>query len=230
MSTVTTEIRHEPDAPVYSRVSWSAILGGAFVAFALYFLLDLVGAAIGLSMLDNRDMEGFATGAGIWTILSIAVALFVGGYVTSCFTVGENHFEAFMYGAIVWGVSFALVLWLGATASLGFNALVGMSNHNVAMLATPAVGVVSPTMLEDLGRKAGLSPAEIERLKAAVPEPPARETVARATWWALAGTLLSMLAAVFGATSGAATAVYRRTWFPRVFMTPMSGPGHMATH
>jgi len=49
-------------AGVRSRVSWQAILAGAALALALYFLLTLLGAAIGLSIRDTAD--GRAIGVG----------------------------------------------------------------------------------------------------------------------------------------------------------------------
>ncbi len=115
---------YDTGAPVRSRVSWGPILAGAAVAFAIYFLLYLLGAAIGLSVSDDVQRENLGIGAGIWAIVTVIVAFFVGGWVTSRCTVGEDRLEAVLYGAIVWGVVFFLLLWLGSDVSMGFSAMV----------------------------------------------------------------------------------------------------------
>jgi len=191
----------EPALPVYSRISWGAILAGAFVAFALSVLLNALGTAIGVSS-DIRDTEKLATAAAIWSTVSVVLALFFGGWTTSCFTVGEDRREAFMYGIIVWGVCFASLLWLGTFASLNFSSMVG---------GRPRTDN-DPTTIERLGRSAGLPAIDIDRLKSAAEEGVSPRTTAKAAWWGFAGTLLSMIAAIAGTIAGAAKQ-YRALWF-----------------
>jgi hypothetical protein len=181
--------------PVHSRISWGAILGGAAVTFALYVVLNLLGVAIGFSVADAT--AEVATGAAIWAIGMFMVALFVGGWVASRFTLGEDAVEAVLYGAILWGVSLMLILGL---FGVGFSALVGMS-------AYPAIDPVpiSQARLAEIGSEAGLDGQQIARLQAAGrAQAPDQETVAAAAWWAFAGTLLTMVAAIAGTLLGAA--------------------------
>jgi hypothetical protein len=207
-------VRVEDLAPVRSRVSWGAIFAGATVALALYFLLTLLGGAIGLSIGGRVRPETVGTGAAFWAILTTMLALFVGGYVTSQCSVGENRFEAVLYGVILWGVLFAMLMWLMANGvRAGFNAMVGVTH------ATQAVGgEISSGGWESVARKAGVSQEQIDDWRKKAPEAAgqaraaaedprnqeaATDAATRVTWWAFFGTLLSMLASVAGACVGA---------------------------
>ncbi len=209
-----TAVRTEEVAPVRSRISWGAILAGAMVALALYFLLTLLGAAIGLSVGDRVRSDQLGTGAALWAIVTTFVALFVGGYVVSQCTTGESKGEAVLYGITLWGVLFGMLLWLAATGvRSGFNAMVGMANagtavaHNTAgddwEAAAQRAGVPQATV-EEWKRKAADAPEAVRR---GAEDPRNQQAVAegatRVIWWAFLGTLLSMVAAVAGALVGA---------------------------
>jgi hypothetical protein len=199
--------------PVRSRVSWGAIIAGAVLALAVYLVLTLLGGAIGLTISDNVRTDSLKTGGAIWAILATAIALFVGGWVTTQCTVGENKAEAVVHGVIMWGVVLAMLLWLTATGvRAGFNAMVGMANvgSNAARntstedweAAARRSGVPQAT-INDWRQKAADAPAETRR---AVEDPAnqqaAVEAATQATWWTLLGTVFSMAAAVAGAMVG----------------------------
>jgi hypothetical protein len=210
--------RSENLLPVRSRVSWGAVFAGAVVALALYFLLTLIGGAVGLSVSGHVRPSSVGMGAAVWVILSTAAALFVGGLVTSQLTAGENKVEAVLHGIILWGVLFAVLLWLMSSGvKAGFNAMVGMAHDGGA--ATPG----STAEGWEVGaRRAGISQATIDkwRDKAAAPSAPeaagaaestespqvAAEAATRITWWAVLGTILSMSAAVAGSVAGSGPA------------------------
>ena len=209
-----TTIRAEDLVPVRSRVSWGAIFAGAVLALAVYLILTLLGGAIGLTVSDNVRTGSLKTGAAIWAILATAIAMFVGGWVTTQCTVGENKTEAVVHGVIMWGVVLAMLLWLMATGiRAGFNAMVGMANvGSVAARDTTTEdweaaarrsGVPQST-INEWRQKATEVPAETRR---AVEDPAnqqaAVEAATQASWWTLLGTLLSMAAAVSGALVGA---------------------------
>jgi len=207
-------IQAEDLLPVRSRISWGAIFAGATVALALYVLLTLLGGAIGLSVSGRVRPETVGVGAAVWAILTTVLSLFVGGYVTSQCSVGENHFEAALYGVILWGVLFAMLLGLMATGvSAGFSAMVGIAH------ATQTVTDNSSSRgWESAARTAGVPQATIDEWRKQVPEAAAdaraaaenpenqraaADAATRVTWWTFAGTLLSMLAAVAGSYAGA---------------------------
>ena len=124
MSLASEAIRAEDLVPVRSRVSWGAVLAGAVLALAVYFVLTLLGGAIGLSVSDSVRGGTLAVGAAVWAVVATLAALFVGGWFTSQATVGENKTEAAAHGLLMWGVVFALLMW-AATAGVraGFSGM-----------------------------------------------------------------------------------------------------------
>jgi len=100
------EVKPEDVMSVGKRVSWSAILAGAVVALATYAALMSLATAIGITTRDMleehpRTYVLFATGIAMFCLLA---SLFLGGFVASRATVGENKLEAVIYGLLVWGV------------------------------------------------------------------------------------------------------------------------------
>ena len=159
--------------PVRSRIAWGAILAGAVVSLALYFLLTLLGGAIGLTIGAETDAAALGTGAAIWAIVVTALCLFVGGFLASQFTVGENRVEGGVYGALVWAVVFAMLLWLMASGvRAGFNAMVGVATAGGAAVGaavdavpTDALANADLSQLEGWAKQAGLDQAQIDSLK-----------------------------------------------------------------
>ena len=127
MATVTHYEDRLPGS-VQSRVNWGPILGGVATAFAVYVLLSLLGTAIGFSVMDDVSNNSLGVGAAIWATLTVVVSLFVGGWVCSRFTVGEDQTEAVLYGAILWGTMFVVLLVLaGMGLGMGISAMIGFS-------------------------------------------------------------------------------------------------------
>lgn len=220
MSTAATYERDEPVLPVYSRISWGAIFAGAFVAFAVYFLLNLLGAAVGLSVGDKE----LGAGEAIWAIIVMLLSLFIGGMTVTRCTVGETRIEGLVYGAVLWGVLFSglmLMMFLGLTMGFGAMAASAARGGNVPETAAAAADRgINMSSLARLGNAAGLSAEQMDRLAAAARNPRnttaanavdvqnANENARTATWWTFVGTLLSMAAAIGGAMAGAATHGY----------------------
>jgi ABC-type transport system involved in multi-copper enzyme maturation permease subunit len=196
---------------VRSRISWGAILGGATVAIASYLLLTLLGSAIGLSVHESVDRETFGWSALIWAIVVSALAMFLGGWVTSLCTAGETKREAVMYGVITWGVVLALILWLVASGvGAGVNAMMGMAQvaatadaNNNWMAAARQAGVSQET-IDQWRQSIQNAPAQANQ---AAQDPANQEAVKdaaqKATWGALAGMVLSLAASIAGALTGA---------------------------
>jgi len=200
-------VHAEDILPVRSRISWAAIAAGSVLALAVYFLLTLLGGAIGLSISDNVNDRTLGIGAVVWAILTTAGCLFLGGFIASQLTTGENKVEGMMYGLLVWAAVFAGLLWLMASGvKAGFNAMVGMAN--------PAASASANTNWEEVARRNGATDADIDRVRNA-PESirnainnPTNQAIAadnatKAAWYSFLGTLVSMIAAGFGGYVGA---------------------------
>lgn len=230
----------EDIVPVQSRISWGAIVAGSVLALALYFLLTLLGGAIGLSVSDKFDGRNIGFAAAAYSIAVTAACLFAGGFVASQLTTGENRKEAAMYGLMVWAVVFAMLLWLMASGvRAGFNAMVGVATAGAAGANATAQNTTQADF-EAVARRAGYTPQQIEEFKQKVGNAPADakaaaedpanrqkaeevareagEVATRVTWYTFFGTLASMLAAVAGGYFGAGPSF-------RLFATQVSRGG-----
>jgi hypothetical protein len=188
--------RVEDVVSVGSRISWGAILAGAALSLGLYSLFGIIGGAVGLSVRGRVDPTTLKDAVIAWAFLILLVSVFVGGVVTSQFTVGETKTEAMLYGVIMWAVLFGVLTTVGAHA--GFSIL-----HS-----TNAAGTES---WDQLARDAGVPADQIAawRRQAGAPAvatdtPEARqEATKRLAWYGFAATLASIIAAAVGAIVGA---------------------------
>lgn len=113
-----------------SGVSWSAVIGGAFVAAALSLILLALGAGLGLSSVSpwsNVGASASAVGKGaiIWLIAAQIIASAMGGYLagrlrtkwTSIHT-DEVYFRDTAHGFLVWAVGLVITAYfLGSAAT-----------------------------------------------------------------------------------------------------------------
>jgi hypothetical protein len=184
---------------VRSRISWGAIMAGAVVSIAVYLVMTLFGAAIGLGVRDGTESVG--AGAAIWAVFTTAVSLFAGGWVAARTVVGETTGEAVIHAIIMWGVVMAMIMWLvAAGARAGFSAMIGFSQFSDSTGRSASV--------DDMRQRVNSAVAQTE---AATQDPTARQAfldrAKEATWWTLLGTLASMAAAVAGGFFGGGTAL-----------------------
>jgi len=215
--TNVTTYTPEDMLPVRSRVSWGALLSGIFVTFAVMVLLSALGTAIGLSAADGINRRDLSNGAAVYAVLSVLASFFAGGCVVSRCTAGESKGEAAMYGAIMWGAALALLLWVsGSVFSTGVTALAG---------AAPAAANVNDAAWERSARQANVTDAQITQMRSSMPTAEqARDTSARAAWWAFGALMASMLASVGGAVMSAGPRpIFGAVTFRRQVPHPMGG-------
>src|SRR5947209_14505515 len=141
---------------VRSRVSWPAIAAGAMIAAAIYFVLTLLGVALGVEVAVRGATAHLGAGAAIYSILTMLLAMFFGGWATSRLAVGESKMEAVLYGIILWGTLFLGLVWLfSAGIRTGFGAMIGLSSGAYS-LSTDGGGTdraSSPGFVENLRRR-----------------------------------------------------------------------------
>lgn len=187
---------------VGSRVAWSAIVAGAVVALAIFYALSVLGVAIGLSVRGEVTAESMGWGSAIWSILTILIALFVGGMATTKLATRETRGEAVVYGIVLWGTMFAMMLYLASSGlATGFNAYL----QAVTSTQSGDAVVLNDAEFEEMARESGLSDQQIEQLNERWNE--ARGAVddvdpATYAWGVFAGLVLSILAAIGGAIMG----------------------------
>jgi hypothetical protein len=214
---VADVVSTEPLLPVHGRISWGAILAGSVLALALYFLLSLLGGAVGLSISDKVSGHALGSGAAIYSIAVIAGCLFLGGYVASHLTTGEDKLEGTLYGILVWAtMSAMLICMLASGVRMGFNAVVGVATAG-------NVVVDKPVDWEASARQAGVPQDRIDDWKTKTKDAPtaagqaiedpqnqkaAADAATRVAWYAFFGVWISMMAAAGGGYVGA-----RRTFW-----------------
>ena len=206
MSTGTTsEYVARPWAAVQSRVSWGALIAGATVGIAIYSVLAMLGIAVGLTVADDASRDSLSAGAAIWAFVSLLIAMFFAGWVTTVCTVGETRTEAVLYGVIVWALTSSLLLWSTAAGlSLGYSAVLNRQNLNLesSEQAARALQDTTSSGQQNGGRDDNQNNAGVDR--------DTRERLQAASWWTFGGTVLSVLAAIGGALLGPYEIVARR--------------------
>ncbi len=124
VSIATTGLAPVDDARLrdtHTRVSWGAIFAGVVIAVAVQLVLGILGAGIGLTMVDpvagtTPGAAGFGIGAGIYWLVTTVVALGAGGYAAARVAGVHERFDALVHGLVVWGVTLILTLYLLTSA------------------------------------------------------------------------------------------------------------------
>ena len=122
------------------KVSWGGIFRGVLVALGFLLLMTALGLAVGISAARPGETEAAAlgTGAGIWAGVSLLVALFIGGMVSTRIGAIFDGTTGFFEGALVWVVSILLMLYFAAS---GIGMLAGGAFRMVGG-AAQALGTV----------------------------------------------------------------------------------------
>lgn len=154
------------------RVSWGGIFGGVLVAIGFLLLMTALGIAVGISAAQPGETEAatLGTGAGIWAGVSLLLALFIGGMVSTKIGAIFDGTTGFFEGALVWVVSILLMLYF---ASTGVSMLAGGAFKMVGG-AAQAMGSVVQSQNVDVS---GSVDQMIQRLK----DPKTAQQIAAAT-------------------------------------------------
>ncbi len=155
------------------RVSWSGIWAGVFAALGIMLLLATLGIAVGISAVDlqNADPGTVGTGAAIWGALSLLIALFVGGMLSTRLSLITDRSTSLYEGGLVWVLSVILIMYLagsgiGMLAGGVFN-LVGGAGRTVAAVTG--------------GADMNLSEQNIDQIVAQLQDPQTAQQISTAT-------------------------------------------------
>lgn len=129
-------------------------MAGTVVAIVAYSLMTLLGIALAFNISDGATAKELATFAGVWSYITLILAMFLGGYISTLYTVGEFRYEAFLYGVVVWGVASLVLIPL---ASLGIGSSVGtvLASHGLAKMTsvTEPLIVGAQEKFSNMGRR-----------------------------------------------------------------------------
>ncbi|KQT35261.1 hypothetical protein ASG29_03920 [Sphingomonas sp. Leaf412] len=137
-----------------TRLSWGAIFAGVVIAVAVQLVLGILGAGIGLTMVDPVDgttpgATGFGIGAGLYWLVTTVLALGAAGYAAARVAGVHDRFDALVHGLVVWGVTLILTLYLLTSAVGGIiggafrtvGAVAGAAGSTVAAAAPKAASI-----------------------------------------------------------------------------------------
>ena len=183
------------------RIKWSAVFAGWAVGLALQMVLMLLGMGFGawaIDLRENNPAEGVPTGAAIWTGLSMLIAAFTGGYVTSRLSGVFSRSDGSYHGIVVWGVNWLIFAWLTTTAMAAMVGGVFSAFGSTLQAVGQGVSGVASTAANKLGDTLGqisMSPQElrkqIESILAASGKPELQPSELRKDADRLAGTAQS---------------------------------------
>jgi hypothetical protein len=166
------------------RIRWGPIIAGIFVAIATQLILSALGAAIGLSV----GATGGAVGIGIWSIVSLLLALFIGSWVAASGSAPMNRKSALLQGLILWATTLAISAWLLAS---GVTGAFGVAASNVGEVLNQVQQPGGPALPNQVPNVSNNQLKEVA------------DVSTKAAWSFIVGSLLGLVASLIGATAGA---------------------------
>ena len=166
------------------RIRWGPIIAGIFVAIATQLILSALGAAIGLTV----GATGGALGVGIWSIVSLLIALFLGSWVAAAGCSPMNKKTAMLHGLILWATTLAISAWLLASGVSGAFGIAASNAGEVFNQVQQPGGVSVPDQVPNV------PPEQLKQVA---------DSSAKAAWSFIIGSLLGLAASLIGASVGA---------------------------
>jgi hypothetical protein len=123
-------------------IHWGAVMAGVIFAFAISWLLFMLGSAIGLSVFeffdpynDNVKPEAMTLNlvVVIWVFLSTIIAFYLGGLLAGRLTGIADRSVGLLHGLVVWATSVLVSIILGA---LGISGISSIAMNAVKSAAT----------------------------------------------------------------------------------------------
>jgi hypothetical protein len=180
----TAVVQTDVVPPLGPRVRWGGVMSGFFVAIATLLLLTALGLAVGITVLGDpraatsETAQGLGIGAGIWTFITLLVAYFLGGMVSTQVTDRPDRTGAVIHGVLVWVLFMVLLLWLMASGiSLGMTGLFGAVR--TLTQGVTAVGMGAAGVGGDLTQRLGLD--DPNQVLTKLDDPRTASTLAAAT-------------------------------------------------
>lgn len=155
------------------RVSWGGVFGGVLVALGFLLLMSALGVAVGITTAQpgETDAGALGAGAGVWAVLSLLLALFIGGWVSTRIGAIFDGTTGFFEGMLVWVVSVLLMLYF---ASSGIGMLAGGAFRLVGGAAQALGTMVQSRGVPELS-------GSVEQMAQRLKDPKTAEQLAAAT-------------------------------------------------
>lgn len=154
----------EDAALVYSGPRlYFALIAGVLLAFAIQLLLTNLSVAAGITYLGRQSdsdsdandessslggtIRKIGTAVGIWTLITVSVALFIACLLAVQLSLIDNSGLGAIVGLVIWAAYFGLLVWVSSTT---VGSLVG----SVVNTATSGFQAIMGTATAALGAKA----------------------------------------------------------------------------
>jgi len=157
---VVDEVTPEEAALIFSGPQFFvALFAGVLMAFAFQLLLTNFSVAFGISSLggssDSDDeseslggtIRKIETAVGLWTLLTVSIALFVACFLAVKLSLVESTVLGAIIAVVIWSTYFSLLVWIGSTA-------VGSLIGSVVSTATSGFQGIMGTAATALGANA----------------------------------------------------------------------------
>ncbi len=205
----------------YPLVTWGSTFLGAVVALVTAFMLNVLGAALGVAAVAIVPSAHSAAISGVigmlWVAIANLVALGFGAWVAGRSTANPDHHGGTMQGIAVWAVTSVAILFIAGSALAGIG--------NATMRTADMVAGADPSALgQGDGGLSGQPPAtgqypgasqapataqgdataqqeDAAALQAAATK--AAAATASAAFGTFLAMVLGLVAAIFGARAGA---------------------------
>jgi hypothetical protein len=175
------------------RISWGGIVAGTVLGWAVFSLLSLLGAAIGLAKFDpysTNPANGLGAGSAFFGVIALLVSSFLGAYLAVRIAGDRRRSEALLHGAICWAFS----LMIGATLALGAARTAAQSAAAVASGSRAQARAERET---NVRRNSGATQADRERAAEAT------DAAAKTTGAAASGAFLGLVGSLIGSLAAA---------------------------
>jgi hypothetical protein len=139
----------------FSHTVWGAVFAGVIMAIVTQMLLALLGSSIGLAALNVGSAENvkeIGIGAVTWWIISGAIALYFGGWVSGRMAGIPRAIDGMLHGLLSWGVA-TILMFAFLTTSLG---VMIAGSFGLLKAGGSAVSSVAPKIAETFNNNPNL--------------------------------------------------------------------------
>lgn len=183
----------------HDQVRWGPIIAGLVIALSTQLVLSALGVAIGAGSIGESgaprtDTPNVGTTIGIWSIISLLISLFAGGW-TAARTAGRmSRNTALLNGAILWASTLALSAWL---LSSGVSGAFGVAASNAETIANQARQTLPTTTNPTTGQATPKAPNVTAQQTRQI-----AGNTSKVSWSFVFGSLLGLVAALMGSAAG----------------------------
>jgi hypothetical protein len=144
---------------VHKRVSWQAIFAGVVIAIVVQALFSILGAGIGLAMVDpygggTPSPSGAGIGASIWWVITSYISIAIGGYIAAWLSGVTTRFDGALHGMVAWAIATIVAMFLVSATVSG----VVRGTASVVGGAASAIGQGVSSAAPQAAQAAGLNP------------------------------------------------------------------------